>query len=66
MLLRTQQNFFVDVPTIGAKTIQTIGENGGGILAIEQGKTLVLDREEFLMKANELGVGVVGISVSLP
>lgn len=61
---RTQQNFFLDVPAIGIETILTLGHNGGGIIAIEHGKTLLLNRDEVVEKANELKVGVVGISVT--
>jgi len=61
---RTNQNFFLDVPTIGIQTILALGQNGGGIIAIEQGKTFLIDRDKVVEKANELEVGVVGVSTS--
>ena len=61
-MARTRQNFFLDIPAIGIITVQILGQNGGGILAVEQGKTLLMNREELICIANELGVGVVGIS----
>ena len=61
---RTQQNFILDIPTIGTETILTLGHNGGGIIAVEHGKTLLMNRDEVVEKANRLKVGVVGISVT--
>ncbi|NLJ49380.1 MAG: LpxI family protein [Candidatus Atribacteria bacterium] len=61
---RTQQNFIQDIPTIGTETILTLGYNGGGIIAVEHGKTLLLNRDEVIEKANGLKVGIVGISVA--
>jgi len=63
---RTRQNFFLDVPTIGIETIQTLGHHGGGIIAIEYGKTLLIERNEVVETANRLKVGVVGVSLSSP
>ena len=63
---RTQQNFLIDVPTIGAQTIQTLGYHGGGIIAIEHEKTLLIQRDEVVETANELEVGVVGVSIANP
>ena len=35
-----------DIPCIGLKTVQTCAESGVGVLALEGGKTLVLEEEE--------------------
>jgi hypothetical protein len=48
-----------DVPTVGPDTIRTLHEAGGAVLAIEAGRTLVLEREEFLREADRHGIVVV-------
>src|SRR5262249_19538861 len=36
-----------DIPTVGLNTLQSmVGENPGGVLAVEAGQTLVVEREE--------------------
>jgi hypothetical protein len=61
-LARTRQDFFIDIPAIGSTTIQMLAQNGGGILAVEHKKTLLLNREELVRIADDYGVGVIGIS----
>ena len=35
-------------------------ETGTTALAVDAGRTLLLDREEMLARANEAGIGIVG------
>lgn len=51
-----------DVPTIGPDTVKTLSEAGGAVLAVEAGKTMVLDRDETLRLADELGIVVAAFS----
>jgi DUF1009 family protein len=48
-----------DVPAIGPDTIDILHESGGAVLAIEAGKTLLLDREAIIERANRHGLVVV-------
>lgn len=48
-----------DIPTVGPDTIRTIHEAGGAVLAVEAGKTLILDRAPMLEAAERLGIVVV-------
>lgn len=48
-----------DVPAIGPETIDVLREAGGAVLAIEAGRTMLLDREETLQRANRHGIVVV-------
>ncbi|MFO1023424.1 MAG: UDP-2,3-diacylglucosamine diphosphatase LpxI [Planctomycetales bacterium] len=59
---KPQQDMRFDVPTVGVKTIQTIAQAGGKVLAIECEKTIVLDREEVLRLANKHGIAIVSFN----
>ena len=48
-----------DIPCIGLKTIQTCAESGVGVLALEAGKTLVLDQEEISTLARREKISLV-------
>ena len=50
-----------DVPTVGVNTIQKLAKIGAAALAVESGKTLLIDKET-LAEANRLGIIVVAIS----
>lgn len=57
---KPKQDLRFDVPVIGLNTIETFQEAGGGILAVEAGKTLVLDREKMVEWADGVKIGIVG------
>lgn len=58
---KPQQDMRFDVPTIGLKTIQTMHESGGRVLAIESGMTIFLDQQEVIDLADKLGIAVVAV-----
>src|SRR5690606_12452047 len=43
---KPQQDMRFDVPTIGVQTIETLVEAGGRVLAIEAGKTIIIDEPQ--------------------
>ncbi len=49
-----------DVPVIGPRTIRTMKNAGAVCLAIEAGKTLILDREKTIRLADRWGITIVG------
>jgi DUF1009 family protein len=49
-----------DVPVAGPATIDVMQETGATVLAIDAGRTLLLDREEMLARANAAGIAVIG------
>jgi len=51
-----------DVPAIGADTVRALAAGGGSALAVEAGRTLVLDRDELAREAERAGIAVVGVS----
>lgn len=53
----------VDLPTVGVKTVENIARAGFAGIAVEAGGTLILDRQGVALKADALGVFVLGFSV---
>jgi DUF1009 family protein len=58
---KPKQDLRFDVPVIGLNTIETFQEAGGGILAVEAGKTLVLDKEKMVNWANGEKIAIMGV-----
>jgi hypothetical protein len=56
---KPQQDMRFDVPTIGVNTVENIHKAGGKVIAVEAGKTILLDPEGTLAKADKLGVTIV-------
>ena len=56
----TQDQRF-DLPVIGPATIRVLSMTGGSLLAVEAGKTLVMDKEKVVGEANRKGVCLFGI-----
>jgi DUF1009 family protein len=58
----TQDTRF-DLPAIGAQTVQTMCEAGARVLAVEAGRTIMLDREAMLAAADAAGLSIVAVAV---
>ena len=58
---KPQQDPRFDVPTIGLATVRTLAEGGGGALAVEAGRTLVLEREALVAEADAAGIALLGV-----
>lgn len=56
---KPQQDMRFDVPTIGRGTVETAVAAGAAVLAVEAGKTIVLDRDEVVRYANDHGLAIV-------
>ena len=50
-----------DVPTIGPATLRTLAQGQAGTLAVESGRTVVLDREEVVALADAHGITLLGM-----
>lgn len=57
---KPNQDLRFDVPTIGPATLENLKKHGAGALAVEAGKTLILDLPETLELANRLKIPVIG------
>lgn len=58
---KPKQDLRFDVPVIGLNTLENFQEAGGGVLAIEAGKTLVLDQDKLISWANTDKISVLGV-----
>ena len=52
-----------DVPTVGAKTIESMIESGSKAIAIEAGRTLLVDRDALVKKADAAGIAIVSYTL---
>ncbi len=58
---RPHQDMRFDVPVTGMQTLKVLGECHVSAMAISAEKTLILEREEFIQKANKLGITIVSL-----
>src|SRR5512136_107048 len=58
---KPRQDMRFDVPVVGAGTLAAMREAGSRVLALDAGKTLMIDRGEFLAQADADGVAVLGL-----
>jgi hypothetical protein len=61
----TQDTRF-DLPAVGPQTIRTMAEAGGLVLAIEAGRTVMLERAELVALADEADMAVVAVAPAPP
>jgi hypothetical protein len=59
---KPNQDLRFDVPVIGCQTIEVAAEAGVKLVAIEAGKTLLLDRPAVVAAANQHQVSIYGVS----
>lgn len=58
---KPQQDLRFDVPAVGVDTIKCMHGVRGAVLAVEAGKTILLEREELLLEASRCGVIVAAV-----
>lgn len=59
---KPNQDMRFDVPAVGMKTFQSLRAAKAEAFGFEAGKTIFLDRDEFIDHANRAGMAVVGLS----
>lgn len=59
---KPQQDERADLPSIGLSTVENAAAAGLAGIAVEVGRSLVLDRPEMIARADTLGIFVIGIS----
>jgi len=55
------QDLRFDVPAVGMTTIEVMREVGARVLALEAGRTLMIDREEVVHAADAAGIAIVAV-----
>jgi DUF1009 family protein len=58
---KPQQDMRFDVPTVGVRTLRTMVAAGASVLAIEGGRTILLDDDEFRKFASQHKVSVIAL-----
>ncbi len=61
---KPQQDLRFDVPAVGVETIQVLKEAGGEVLAVDAGKTILLEKDELLKEADRAGIVVAAMNCS--
>jgi UDP-2,3-diacylglucosamine hydrolase len=56
---KPRQDMRFDVPTVGTSTVETIHRAGGRVLAIEAGKTIILEQAATIALADRYGISIV-------
>lgn len=57
---RRRKHLLFDVPVAGLGTIAAMRETATTLLAVDAGRTLLLDKEEMIAQANQAGICIVG------
>lgn len=60
-LAKPKQDLRFDLPVAGPRTIESLKAAGAAVLAVEAGRTILLDREEMVRAADEAGIALVAI-----
>ena len=60
-MMRPDQDMRFDLPTVGTGTLRAMAAAGLTCLAVEAGRTIILDRPEFASRAESLSIAVEGI-----
>lgn len=58
---KPQQDPRFDLPAVGPATLEAMEESGAKVLAVEAGRTLILDGEQVYARAQRLGVTLLGV-----
>lgn len=59
---RPKQDMRLDVPVAGSETLSAMKKAGALVLALEAGRSIIIEREVFLREADRSGLIVAGIS----
>ncbi len=62
---KPQQDMRFDVPTIGVGTVQSLIAARASVLAIEAGKTIIVDEPEVISLANQHGIVIVSFTEAM-
>lgn len=58
-----RRHLLFDVPVVGPQTVEVMRETGTTAMAMDAGRTLLLDREDLLARANQAGIALVANQV---
>ncbi len=59
-----RRHLLFDVPVVGPRTVDVMRETGTTAMAMDAGRTLLLDREDLLVRANQAGIALVATAIA--
>jgi DUF1009 family protein len=59
---KPRQDMRFDVPVVGPGTLDAMSDAGSRVLALDAGRTLLIERGEFLRRAEACGIAVFGLT----
>jgi DUF1009 family protein len=59
---KPQQDMRFDVPTVGVETVEALRRAGGRVLAVEAGRTILVDADETVRRADRHGITIVALA----
>ena len=59
---KPHQDLRFDVPAVGVDTVKCLAEAGISALAVEAGKTILLEKDKVLEQADSHGIAIVGVT----
>lgn len=59
---KPQQDLRFDLPAVGPRTIEVMASVKASVLAVEPGRTVVLDRDQLVSQAERAGIAVIGVA----
>lgn len=60
-ICKPKQDLRLDLPVIGVSTLRVLKKAGGSLLAVEAGKTIVVDKEAVIREADQSHLCVIGL-----
>jgi UDP-2,3-diacylglucosamine hydrolase len=60
-IFKPKQDPRLDLPVIGPATIKTLEKAGASLLAVEAGRTIIIDKEKVIPEANRNGLCLIGV-----
>jgi DUF1009 family protein len=61
---RRRKHLLFDVPVLGRATVPVLAETRTTAVAVDAGRTLLLEKDLFLRELDQIGVALVGKSVA--
>ncbi len=61
-ICKPHQDLRFDLPAVGAMTVQSMKSVKASCLAVESGKTIMIERDDLIRDADEAGIAIVAIS----
>ncbi|HSW62995.1 MAG TPA: UDP-2,3-diacylglucosamine diphosphatase LpxI [Dissulfurispiraceae bacterium] len=59
---KPQQDMRLDVPAIGMATIETMIRAGAVVLALEAGRSIIIQKQDVVSRSDQAGIIIVGVS----